>query len=326
MWTGSGTPRRRASRSPIRTSTRRWSPASTSSRSVSGSALPGRRTCTGSKDMERGEVEIRRAVVFPGQGSGGGEISGEVREAVRAHVRDARSPYQLSVFAGSVDLLYKLRGRGFEPDVVAGHSLGEYAAAHAAGSQELDDAVRLVAERDRLMNEAARENPGGMVALIGADPMEVARAAEETDGVVAANFNTPRQTVISGEEGALDAVAESVGGRSVKLNVAGAFHSPLMLAASRAMDAVLSEVTLRDPEIAMVAATDGGVLATAGDVRLALRNQMLSPVRWVAVIERFLDLGVEEIIEAGEDGTLTRMLRDFRRKDLQSRTAGEVLG
>ena len=271
-------------------------------------------------------MEIRRAVVFPGQGSGGSEVTGEVREAVRAHVGDAKTPYQLSVFASSVDLLYKLRDGGIEADVVAGHSLGEYAAAHAAGSLELDDGVRLVAERDRLMNETARENQGGMVALIGADPMEVARAAEEADGVVvAANFNTPRQTVISGESEALEMVAESVGGRRVRLEVAGAFHSPLMLDASRAMDAMLSEVVLQDPEIPMVGATDGGVLATAGDVRLALRNQMLSPVRWVAVIQRFLDLGVEEIVEAGEDGTLTRMLRDFRRNDIEGRPAREVL-
>jgi [acyl-carrier-protein] S-malonyltransferase len=274
--------------------------------------------------MERGE--IRRAIVFPGQGSDGGEGSGEVREVVRECVGDARTPYQLSVFASSVDLLYKLREAGVEADVVAGHSLGEYAAAHAVGSLGLEDAVRLVAERDRLMNEAAAENPGGMVALIGADPMEVIRAAEEADGVVvAANFNTPRQTVISGEKGALEAVAESVGGRRVELNVAGAFHSPLMLEASRAMNARLAETTLRDPENPMVGATDGGVLATAGDVRLALSNQMLSPVRWVAVIERFASLGVEEIFEAGEDGTLTRMLRDFGRKDIEGRTAREVL-
>jgi [acyl-carrier-protein] S-malonyltransferase len=204
--------------------------------------------------------------------------------------------------------------------------LGEYAAAHAAGSLGLEDAVRLVAERDRLMNEAARENPGGMVALIGADPMEVVRAAQEAEGVVvAANFNTPRQTVISGEKAALESVVEAVRGRKVELDVAGAFHSPLMLEASRAMDALLSEVALRDPEIPIVGGTDGGVLATAGDVRLALRNQMLSPVRWVAVIARFLDLGVEEIIEAGEDGILTRMLRDFRRKDVEGRVAREVL-
>ena len=276
--------------------------------------------------MAREEAKIRRAVVFPGQGTAGGEVSGEVREAVRERVGDAQTPYQLSVFAGSVDLLYRLRDRGVEADVVAGHSLGEYAAAHAAGSIGLEDAVGLVAERDRLMTSAARENPGGMMALIGADPMEVARVAEETDGVVvAANFNTPRQTVISGERGLLAAVAGKVGGRKVELNVAGAFHSPLMLEAAREMNAMLSEVALRDPVIPMVGATDGGVLATAGDVRLALQNQMLSPVRWVAVIERFLDLGVKEIVEAGEEGTLTRMLRDFRRKDLEGRTAREVL-
>lgn len=274
--------------------------------------------------MERGE--IRRAIVFPGQGSGGGEGSGEVREAVRARVGDGEIPYQLSVFAGSVDLLYRLREAGVEPDVVAGHSLGEYAAAHAAGSLGLEDAIGLVTERDRLMNEAAKNNPGGMVALIGADPMEVARAAEEVEGVVvAANFNTPRQTVISGEDEALEAVGERVGGRKVRLNVAGAFHSPLMLEAATAMEALLSQVAVQDPRVPMVGATDGSVLATAADIQLALRNQMLSPVRWVAVVERFTSLGVEEIVEAGEDGTLTRMLRDFRRKDIEGRKAGEVL-
>jgi [acyl-carrier-protein] S-malonyltransferase len=276
--------------------------------------------------MEWGELEIRRAFVFPGQGTGGGEIFGDVREAVRKHVGGGELPYQVSVFASSVDLLYRLQDRGVEPDVVAGHSLGEYAAAHAAGSLGLEDGVRLVAERDRLMNEAAQENPGGMVALIGPDPLEVVQVAEEADGVVvAANFNTPRQTVISGETMALEVVADRVGGRKVQLGVAGAFHSPLMLEAAEAMQLMLSEVALEDPHIPMVGATDGGLLATAGDVRLALRHQMLSPVRWVAVIQRFVDVGVEEIIEAGEDGTLTRMLRDFRQKQIKGHTAREVL-
>jgi [acyl-carrier-protein] S-malonyltransferase len=271
-------------------------------------------------------VKVLRAVVFPGQGSGGGEGSGEVQEAVRACVGGAETPYQLSVFAGSVDLFYELREAGVEPDVVAGHSLGEYAAAHAAGSLGLEDAVRLVAERDRLMNVAAAENPGGMVALIGVDPTQVVRAAEAAEGiVVAANFNTPRQTVISGEEGALDAIGERVGGRKVRLGVAGAFHSPLMVEASRAMNGNLAEVTIEEPSIPMISATDGKILSTAEEVRSALRSQMLSPVRWVAVIERFIDLGVEEIVEAGADGTLTRMLRDFRHPEIEGRTAGEAL-
>jgi [acyl-carrier-protein] S-malonyltransferase len=269
---------------------------------------------------------IERAVVFPGQGTVSGQITGVARDAALDYVLDEAVPYQLSVFAGSVDLLYRLREAGIEPDVVAGHSLGEYAAAHAAGSLGLTDGVRLVAERDRLMGEASRENPGGMVALIGADPDDVARAAEETgDIVVAANFNTPRQTVVSGQLDALGEVAERVRGRKVKLEVSGAFHSPLMAGAAREMDELLGEVELEEPEIPLVGATEGALLTTAEQVREALRNQMLSPVRWVAVVERLLDLGVREIFEAGEDGTLTRMLRDFKRKDVEGRTAGEVL-
>jgi [acyl-carrier-protein] S-malonyltransferase len=269
---------------------------------------------------------IERAVIFPGQGSVGGETTGAARDAALAYVGDEAVPYQLSVFAGSVDLLYCLREAGIRPDVVAGHSLGEYAAAHAAGCLGLVDGVRLVAERDRLMGEASMENPGGMVALVGADPDDVARAAEETGGiVVAANFNTPRQTVVSGQVDALEEVAARVRGRRVRLEVSGAFHSPLMAGAAREMDELLRGVDLQAPQIPMVGATDGALLTTAEKVREALRNQMILPVRWVAVVERLLDLGVREIFEAGEDGTLTRMLRDFKREDVEGRTAGEVL-
>ena len=265
-------------------------------------------------------------MVFPGQGTMGGEITGAARDAVLDYVGGGAVPYQLSVFAGSVDLLYRLQEAGIEPDVVAGHSLGEYAAAHAAGSLSLTDGVRLVAERDRLMNVASRENPGGMIALIGADPDGVLQATEEVDGiVVAANFNTPRQTVVSGQIDALEEVTERVRGRKVRLEVAGAFHSPLMAGAAREMDELLAEVEWKEPEIPMVGATSGKLLTTADGVLEALRNQMLSPVRWVAVVGRLLDLGVRKIFEAGEDGTLTRMLRDFKRKDVDGRTAREVL-
>jgi len=274
-------------------------------------------------------LEIRRAIVFPGQGTVGGEVSGEIRGVVQRQIGDGDVPYQLSVFARSVDLLYALRERGTMPDVVAGHSLGEYAAAHAAGSLSLEDGVRLVAERDRLMNEASAQNPGGMVAVLKADPREIANVVEEfpeEDGiVVAANFNTPRQTVISGEKSALEAVGERVKGRKVPLEVAGAFHSPLMLEASLAMESLLEETEFAEPEIPMVSGVDGAILATADDVRLALTNQMLSPVRWVEVIARFEDLGVREIVEAGEGGTLVRMLRDFRAVEIEGRGAMELL-
>ena len=274
-------------------------------------------------------MEIRRAIVFPGQGTVGTEVSGEVRDAVRRQVGGGEVPYQLSVFARSVDMLYALRERKIEPDVVAGHSLGEYAAAHAVGSLSLEDGVRLVAERDRLMNEASEQHPGGMTAVIGADPRDVIDLVEafpEEEGVVvAANFNTPRQMVISGEKSALEEVGELIKGRKVPLEVAGAFHSPLMLEASLAMEYLLEGTEFGEPEIPMVSAMDGAVLATDDDVRLALRNQMLSPVRWVEVIARLEDLGVEEMVEAGEGGTLVRMLRDFRAVDVKGRSAPELL-
>jgi [acyl-carrier-protein] S-malonyltransferase len=273
---------------------------------------------------------MRRAIVFPGQGSKEAEFSGVVLDAVRRAVGDGEVPYQLSVFAGSVEVFRDLRERGVEADVVAGHSLGEYAAAFAAGSLGLEDAVRLVTERDRLMNEASRENPGAMIALVGADPREVFETVEAYAGergvVVAANFNTPRQTVISGEEPGLDEVADRVKARrKIKLRVAGAFHSPLMEEASVEMERLLERVEIRDPEMPMVGGMDGGVLATAEDVRIALKDQMLAPVRWVAVMERFEALGVREVVEAGRDGTLARMLRDFENLSFQGRTAKEAL-
>ena len=273
-------------------------------------------------------MALQRAVVFPGQGVEGGEVSGRVAEVVREQVGDGETPYQLSVFAASVDLFDRLRDAGIEADVVAGHSLGEYGAAYAAGVLGLEDAVRLVAERDRLMMRCSREKPGGMTAVVGADPDEVTEAVDEAlavGPVVAANFNTPRQTVISGDKRAVDDAANRLGGRKFELEVAGAFHSPLMMYASREMDRLLSEAEFAEPTVPMVSATDGSVMESANEIRDALRSQMLSPVRWTAVIERLSRLGVEEIVEAGDAGTLVRMLRDFKEFKFDSAKATEAL-
>lgn len=272
-------------------------------------------------------MALRLAVVFPGQGTPGGKVGGGIWEAVRRYdAGDGELPYQLSVFASSIDTFHRLVEKGVEPDILAGHSLGEYAAAYAAGSLGMEDGVRLVAERDRLMSEASAHNPGGMTAIIGADAWEVVGAVDSAEGaVVAANFNTPRQTVISGEIEAMEAVAGRVGGKKRKLDVAGAFHSPFMQEAAVVLEALLAEVPLSDPEIPMISGIDGAVLAKADDVRLALRDQMLSPVRWVAVVQRLATLGVEEVVEAG-GGTLIRMLRDFRDIGIEGWAAKEVLG
>lgn len=274
-------------------------------------------------------MALRRAVVFPGQGVREGELSGRVGEVVREEIGDAEVPYQLSVFAASVALFDRLREAGIEAEVVAGHSLGEYGAAYATGSLELEDAVRLVAERDRLMMRCSRKTPGGMTAVVGVEPAEVEEVVgEELERgavVVAANFNTPRQTVLSGEKTAVDTAAGRLGGRKFELDVAGAFHSPLMMDASREMDGLLSETEFSEPRIPMVSGTDGSVLETGTEIRDALRSQMLSPVRWTAVIERLAELGVEEVVEAGDGGTLVRMLRDFKEVGMKGVKGPEAL-
>lgn len=269
------------------------------------------------------------AVVFPGQGVEGGEISGRVKEIVDSYKGNGEVPYQLSVFAASVTLYERLEESGVTADVVAGHSLGEYGAAYAAGSLGIEDAVRLVAERDRLMMACSRKNPGGMTALVGAEPGEVEEVVgeelERGGVVVAANFNTPRQTVISGSKDAVDAAAGRLGGRKFELEVAGAFHSPLMMDASQEMDGLLAETELSEPRIPMISGTDGSLLEGADEIRDALRSQMLSPVRWTAVVERLARLGVEEVVEAGDGGTLVRMLRDFKELGLTGRKASEAI-
>lgn len=274
-------------------------------------------------------MTMRRAVVFPGQGVEGGETSDRVREIVRAEVGDGEVPYQLSVFASSVALFDRLEEAGVSARVVAGHSLGEYGSAYATGALGIEDAVRLVAERDRLMMQCSRKTPGGMTAVIGTSPEEVEKVVgeelERGEVVVAANFNTPRQTVISGGKEAVDSAAGRLGGRKFELEVAGAFHSPLMMDASREMDGLLSETGFEEPRIPMISGADGSVLESAGEIRDALRSQMLSPVRWTAVVERLADLGVEEIVEAGDGGTLVRMLRDFKGIDVKGSKATEAI-
>jgi [acyl-carrier-protein] S-malonyltransferase len=165
-----------------------------------------------------------------------------------------------------------------------------------------------------------------MTVIIGVGAREVVEAVDAAGGaVVAANFNTPRQTVISGEREAIDEVAGRLGGKKRKLDVAGAFHSPLIQEAVVGMEALVAEVPLKDPEIPMISGMNGAVLAKADDVRLALRDQMLAPVRWVAVVRRLAALGIEEVVEAG-GGTLVRMLRDFEDVEMQGRAAKQVLG
>ena len=267
--------------------------------------------------------EKMRAFVFPGQGSGVTEPGAELLPGIR-RVVGKRIPDQVKLFARAAQDADESRALQVRPDVVAGHSLGEYGAAYAAGCFDFETGLWLVAERDRFLAEAARETPGGMVAILRADPEEVERALGETEGPVVANYNSPRQTVVSGLRDAVGDAVSRIRGRKVPLNVSFAAHSPYVAAAGEKMRGVLDAVEFRKPEVPIVSAIDGSVLTSAGAVKEALKSQMVAPVRWVKVVDTLARMRVEELIELGGGGVLIRMLRDFELPSLKGITFDDL--
>jgi [acyl-carrier-protein] S-malonyltransferase len=264
-----------------------------------------------------------RAFVFPGQGSGVTEPAADLLPRIR-RVAGERIPDQVKLFARAVQDADESRVLRVRPDVVAGHSLGEYGAAYAAGCFDFETGLWLVAERDRFLAEAAQKTPGGMVAILKADPEEVERALGETEGSVVANYNSPRQTVVSGLRDAVGDAVSRIRGRKVPLNVSFAAHSPYVAAASEKMRGALDAVEFRKPEVPIVSAIDGSVLTSAEAVKKAFKNQMVAPVRWVKVVETLTRMRVEEWIELGGSSVLTRMLRDFELPSLKGITFDDL--
>jgi [acyl-carrier-protein] S-malonyltransferase len=260
-----------------------------------------------------------RAFVFPGQGGGVVEPPAEYLPKIRRVVGE-RIPDQVKLFARAVQDADESRELQVRPDVVAGHSLGEYGAAYAAGCFDFETGLWLVVQRDRFLAQAAKDAPGEMVAILKADPEEVEKVLGETEGSVVANYNSPRQTVVSGLRGALGDAVSRIRGRKIPLNVSFAAHSPYVAAAGEKMREVLDGVEFRVPEVPIVSAIDGTVLTGADAVKEALKNQMVAPVRWVKVIETLARMRVEELIELGGSGVLTRMLRDFEIPSIRGTT------
>lgn len=251
-----------------------------------------------------------RAFVFPGQGGAVAEPTPQSLAEIQRVVGEM-VPDQVKFFARAAQDADESRELDLRPDVVAGHSLGEYGAAYAAGCFDFETGLYLVAHRDRFLAEAAEETPGSMVAILRADPEEVERAVSDSEGSFVANYNSPRQTVVSGLRDALGDAVARIRGRKIPLNVRFAAHSPYVAAAAEKMRAVLDGVEMRVPEVPVVSAVDGSVLTSADAVREALKNQMASPVRWIQVVDTLARLRVEEWIELGGGGVLTRMLKDF---------------
>ncbi len=223
---------------------------------------------------------------------------------------------QPALLAVSVAALVVVREMGWRPDYVAGHSLGEYTALVAAGSLRFGDALRLVRQRGRYMQEAVPPGVGAMAALLklpeGALDA-VLRQAAQGEVVTAANFNSPDQTVIAGHAGAVNRaieLAKAAGARrAVLLPVSAPFHCPLMRPAQERLRGDLDAAEFRDLVCPLVCNWQASAIRTAAEAREGLYQQVSRPVRWVESIRYLAERGVTQAVEVGQGSVLTGLLR-----------------
>ena len=203
-------------------------------------------------------------------------------------------------------------------EAAAGHSLGEFSAYHVAGLFDVTEAARVVRRRGMLMYEQGVARPGAMAAVIGTLSASLesicAQATRERGLVVPANFNSPDQVVISGEVGgverAMELCKEAGAKRCLPLPVSGAFHSPLMAAATAGLDAALGAAVLRQPRFAVVANVNGEAVTDASRARELLVQQLTSPVRWTTVMHELVTRHPHALyVEIGSGAVLTGLAR-----------------
>lgn len=211
--------------------------------------------------------------------------------------------------------------------VGAGHSLGEFTAYLCAGALSFEDALRLVRRRGELM---ARSDEGTMAAIIGMDDDRVRELCAADEGtVVAANFNSPGQVVISGTEDAVRRVgdraeeAEDGARRVLPLQVSGAFHSPLMEVAREGLAEALGAVDFGDPDFPVVANASAESVTSGEEARRLLVDQLTSPVRWTESVLAMRDRGPERWLEVGPGNVLTGLLRRIDRSQ-EGRAVGDA--
>jgi [acyl-carrier-protein] S-malonyltransferase len=223
---------------------------------------------------------------------------------------------QPALLTVSVAAFAVLRENGYLPDYVAGHSLGEYSALVAAGSLQFADAVRLVRQRGRYMQEAVPAGVGAMAAILrlpeGALDAVLEQAAQG-EVVSAANFNSPDQVAIAGHAGAVSRameLAKAAGARrAVALPVSAPFHCALMKPAQQRLRADLDAVAFRDLECPLVNNWQAREIRAGAEAREGLYQQVPNPVRWVESVRLLAELGVTRAVETGAGGVLTGLLR-----------------
>jgi len=229
---------------------------------------------------------------------------------------------QPAIYIVSVILGYILLEKGMQPDMVAGHSLGEYSACTIAGSLAFKTGLSLVKLRAESMQDAGITNPGTMAAIIGMTDEDVISMCNTISSdeavVVAANFNCPGQVVISGDINAVHEAmgkAHDLGARMAKeLNVSGAFHSPLMDPAKKRLSAALDTIEINTATMPVYANVTAQPTTEVDELRSNLKNQLDCPVKWHETIDNMKSAGATEMMEVGPGRVLQGLTRRIDKK------------
>jgi [acyl-carrier-protein] S-malonyltransferase len=220
---------------------------------------------------------------------------------------------QPAIFLHSV-ILAKTLGNNFKPDMVAGHSLGEFSALVANNALNFEDGLKLVSARAQAMQKACDNNPGTMAAVLALEDTTVENVCKEIEGVVvAANYNCPGQLVISGEINAIDLACEKLkeqgARRALVLPVGGAFHSPLMEEAKQELKNAISNTTFSNPICPIYQNVTSFAVSDQMKIKENLIAQLTSPVKWTQSIQKMIVDGATNFIELGPGKVLQGLAR-----------------
>jgi len=281
---------------------------------------------------------MKIAYVFPGQGaqySGMGKDMYEQSDKARAMFNKANDILGFSItdvmFSGSDDdlkqtkvtqpaiflhsvIMAEMMGDNFRPDMVAGHSLGEFSALVACKALSFEDGLRLVSKRARAMQLACEAEPSTMAAVLGLEDSIVEEVCQSVDGlVVTANYNCPGQLVISGSVAAVDEACEKMkeagAKRAIRLPVGGAFHSPLMKSAHAALEQAINETIFSHPICPIYQNVTAQAVTDAAQIKTNLIAQLTAPVRWTQSTLNMISDGATDFVEVGPGKVLQGLIR-----------------
>jgi|TARA_B110000014_G_scaffold256582_1_gene239886 [acyl-carrier-protein] S-malonyltransferase len=224
---------------------------------------------------------------------------------------------QPAIFLHSV-ILAKTLGDSFKPEMVAGHSLGEFSALVTSGAMTFEDGLKLVSQRALAMQKACEANPSTMAAVLGLENDVVEKICNETEGVVvAANYNCPGQLVISGEIEAINTACEKLkeagAKRALVLPVGGAFHSPMMEPAREELAKAIENTTLSSPSCPIYQNVTATAITDAKEIKKNLILQLTAPVRWTQSIQQMITDGGTLFTEVGPGKVLQGLMRKIDR-------------